>query len=148
MKFKNLFSVQIQDTVHKRKQLTIKQCEEWLSLVAKNQSKITLRIIDENESKRLNKQFRNKSTPTNILSFLMLEDPIEGDLVLCHPVIKKEAKAQSKKILNHYAHLIIHGYLHLLGYDHQNNADADKMEKMEIKILSKFNINDPYKDYK
>jgi len=78
MKFKNLFSVQIQDTVHKRKQLTIKQCEEWLSLVAKNQSKITLRIIDENESKRLNKQFRNKSTPTNILSFLMLEDPIEG----------------------------------------------------------------------
>ena len=148
MKFKNLFSVQIQDTVHKRKQLTIKQCEEWLSLVAKNQSKITLRIIDENESKRLNKQFRNKSTPTNILSFLMLEDPIEGDLVLCHPVIKKEAKAQNKKILNHYAHLIIHGYLHLLGYNHQNNADADKMEKMEIKILSKFNINDPYKDYK
>ncbi len=78
----------------------------------------------------------------------MLEDPIEGDLVLCHPVIKKEAKAQNKKILDHYAHLIIHGYLHLLGYDHQNNADADKMEKMEIKILSKFNINDPYKDYK
>jgi len=69
-------------------------------------------------------------------------------LVLCHPVIKKEAKAQNKKILDHYAHLIIHGYLHLLGYDHQNNADADKMEKMEIKILSKFNINDPYKDYK
>ncbi len=78
----------------------------------------------------------------------MLEDPIEGDLVLCHPVIKKEAKAQNKKIRDHYAHLIIHGYLHLLGYDHQNNADADKMEKMEIKILSKFNINDPYKDYK
>ena len=148
MKYKNLFSVQIQDTVHKRKQLTIKQCEEWLSLVAKNQSKITLRIIDENESKRLNKQFRNKSTPTNILSFLMLEDPIEGDLVLCHPVIKKEAKAQNKKILNHYAHLIIHGYLHLLGYDHQNNADADKMENIERKILSKFNISDPYKDYK
>ena len=147
MKYKNLFSVQIQDTVHKRKQLTIKQCEEWLSLVAKNQSKITLRIIDENESKRLNKQFRNKSTPTNILSFLMLEDPIEGDLVLCHPVIKKEAKAQNKKILNHYAHLIIHGYLHLLGYDHQNNADADKMENIERKILSKLNISDPYKDY-
>ena len=148
MKFKNSFSVFVQDTVHNRKQLSKKQCVEWLSLVAKNQSKITLRIIDENESKRLNKQFRNKSTPTNILSFLMLEDPIEGDLVLCHPVIKKEAKAQNKKILNHYAHLIIHGYLHLLGYDHQNNADADKMEKMEIKILSKFNINDPYKDYK
>ena len=148
MKCKNSFSVFLQDTVHNRKQLSKKQCVEWLSLVAKNKSKITLRIVDENESKILNKKFRNKDTSTNILSFLMLEDPIEGDLVLCHPVIKKEAKAQNKKIQDHYAHLIIHGYLHLLGYDHQNNADADKMEKMEIKILSKFNINDPYKDYK
>ena len=78
----------------------------------------------------------------------MLEDPIEGDLVLCHPVIKKEAKVQNKKIRDHYAHLIIHGYLHLLGYDHQNNTDADKMEKIERKILSKLNIDDPYKDYK
>lgn len=148
MKFKNSFSVFVQDTVHNRKQLSKKQCVEWLSLVAKNQSKITLRIVDENESKILNKKFRNKDTSTNILSFLMLEDPIEGDLVLCHPIIKKEAKAQNKKIRDHYAHLIIHGYLHLLGYDHQNNADADKMEKMERKILSKFNINDPYKNYK
>ena len=98
MKFKNLFSVFIQDTVHKRKQLTKKQCEEWLRLVAKNQSKITLRIVSENESQKLNKQFRNKDVPTNVLSFLMLEDPIEGDLVLCHHVIKKEAKAQNKKI--------------------------------------------------
>jgi probable rRNA maturation factor len=108
MKFKNLFSVFIQDTVHKRKKLTKKQCEKWLCLVAKNKSKITLRIVDENESKRLNKQFRNKDVPTNVLSFLMLEDPIEGDLVLCHPIIKKEAKAQNKKIRDHYAHLIIH----------------------------------------
>ena len=148
MKCKNSFSVFLQDTVHNRKQLSKKQCVEWLSLVAKNKSKITLRIVDENESKILNKKFRNKDTSTNILSFLMLEDPIEGDLVLCHPIIKKEAKAQNKKIQDHYAHLIIHGYLHLLGYDHQNNADADKMEKMEKKILNKFNINDPYKDYK
>ena len=79
MKFRNLFSVCIQDTVHKRKKLTKKQCEKWLCLVAKNKSKITLRIVDENESKRLNKQFRNKDVPTNVLSFLMLEDPIEGD---------------------------------------------------------------------
>ena len=118
-----------------------------MGLVAKNQSKITIRIVSENESKKLNKQFRNKDVATNVLSFLMLEDPIEGDLVLCHSVIKKEAKAHHKKIQDHYAHLIIHGYLHLLGYDHQNNVDADKMEKMEKKILSKFNINDPYKDY-
>ena len=144
MKFKNLFKVFIQDTVHKRKKLSIKQCEKWLSFVAKNQSRITLRIVDENESKKLNKQFRNKDSATNILSFLMLDNPIEGDLVLCHPIIRMEAKAQNKKIQDHYAHLIIHGYLHLLGYDHQNKVDADKMEKMERKILSKFNINDPY----
>lgn len=148
MKFKNSFSIFIQDTIHKRKQISKKQCQKWLSFVAKNQSKITLRIVNENESQRLNKQFRNKDTATNILSFLMLEDPIEGDLVLCHPVIKKEAKAQNKKIRDHYTHLIIHGYLHLLGYDHQNNTDADKMEKMERKVLSKLNIDDPYKDYK
>ena len=78
MKFKKIFSVFIQDTVHKRKQLTKRQCEEWLSLVAKNQSKITLRIVSENESQKLNKQFRNKDVPTNVLSFLMQEDPIEG----------------------------------------------------------------------
>ena len=69
MKFKNLFSVFIQDTVHKRKQLTKKQCEQWLGLVAKNQSKITIRIVSENESKKLNKQFRNKDVATNVLSF-------------------------------------------------------------------------------
>ena len=148
MKFKNSFSIFIQDTIHKRKQISKKQCEEWLSFVAKNQSKITLRIVNENESQKLNKQFRNKDAATNILSFLMLDNPIEGDLVLCHPIIKREAKAQNKKILDHYAHLIIHGYLHLLGYDHQNNADAAKMEKKEIEILNKFNINDPYKDNK
>jgi len=146
--FKNSFSIFIQDTIHKRKQISKKQCEEWLSFVAKNQSKITLRIVNENESQKLNKQFRNKDAATNILSFLMLDNPIEGDLVLCHPIIKREAKAQNKKILDHYAHLIIHGYLHLLGYDHQNNADAAKMEKTEIEILNKFNINDPYKDNK
>ena len=71
MKFKNSFSIFIQDTIHKRKQISKKQCIEWLSLVAKNQSKITLRIVNEDESQKLNKQFRNKDTATNILSFLM-----------------------------------------------------------------------------
>jgi probable rRNA maturation factor len=116
--------------------------------LATEPSDITLRIVDKKESKKLNKQFRNKIGATNILSFQMNENPIEGDLVLCHPVIKKEAKTQGKKIINHYAHLIIHGYLHLLGYDHQNKVDADKMETMERKILSKFNIDDPYSDNK
>ena len=87
MKFKNLFSVFIQDTVHKRKKLTKKQCEKWLCLVAKNKSKITLRIVDENESKRLNKQFRNNNKATDILSF---------------PFDKKKKNLQEKLYWRHY----------------------------------------------
>ncbi|MBT3826606.1 MAG: rRNA maturation RNase YbeY [Nitrosomonadales bacterium] len=148
MPSKNPISVFIQDTIHKRKKLSKKQCEKWLGAIAKPESDITVRIVTLNESRELNQQYRNKIGATNILSFLMSEDPIEGDLVLCHSIVKKEAKDQGKKILDHYAHLIIHGYLHLLGYDHQNKADADKMEMQEKKILNKFNINDPYRDYK
>lgn len=148
IRHKKIVSISIQDTIHKKKYLTKKQCEKWVGALATEPSDITLRIVDKNESKKLNKQFRNKIGATNILSFQMNANPIEGDLVLCHPVIKKEAKTQGKKIINHYAHLIIHGYLHLLGYDHQNKVDADKMETMERKILSKFNIDDPYSDNK
>ena len=87
------------------------------------------RIWLHHSLEKLNKQFRNKIGATNILSFQMNENPIEGDLILCHSIIKSEAKEQGKKIIDHYAHLIIHGYLHLLGYDHQNDKDADKMVK-------------------
>lgn len=142
----NLVSVSIQDTIHRRNCLLKKQCEQWLNAIAISKSFITLRIVDKIESEKLNKQFRNKIGATNVLSFQMNENPIEGDLILCHSIIKSEAKEQGKKIIDHYAHLIIHGYLHLLGYDHQNDKDADKMEKMEKKILKKFNIKDPYCD--
>ena len=142
----NLVSVFIQDTIHKRNCLLRKQCEQWLNAIAISKSFITLRIVDKKESEKLNKQFRNKIGATNVLSFQMNENPIEGDLILCHSIIKSEAKKQGKKIIDHYAHLIIHGYLHLLGYDHQNDKDAVKMEMMEKKILRKFDIDDPYLD--
>ena len=107
-------------------------------------SSITIRIVDEKESESLNYTYRNQKKPTNILSFIISEKPLVGDLVLCHPVIKNEARIQHKKIISHYAHLLIHGYLHLLGYSHDKKLDADKMEKKEIQILRKYGFQNPY----
>jgi len=75
---------------------------------------------------------------------MLSENPVIGDIILCHPVIKDEARNQNKKIQSHYAHLLIHGYLHLLGYSHNKKLDADKMEKKEIQILRKYGFQNPY----
>ena len=100
--------------------------------------------MDEKESQKINHQFRKKNQPTNVLSFLIQDSPLVGDLILCHPVIKKEALIQKKKLMDHYAHLIIHGSLHLLGYDHENTSDANIMERKEIMLLKKIGIDNPY----
>jgi probable rRNA maturation factor len=122
----------------------MKDCRLWLNSVIKKDSSITIRIVDENESKSLNYNYRNQNKPTNVLSFILSENPLIGDIVLCHPVIKKEAGSQNKKILSHYAHLLIHGYLHLIGYSHDKNQDAEEMEKKEIQILKKNGFQNPY----
>ena len=137
-------SICIQDTLHKNKILKMKDCRLWLNSVIKKDSSITIRIVDENESKSLNYNYRNQNKPTNVLSFILSENPRIGDIVLCHPVIKKEAGSQNKKILSHYAHLLIHGYLHLIGYSHDKNQDAEEMEKKEIQILKKNGFQNPY----
>jgi probable rRNA maturation factor len=137
-------SICIQDTLHKNKILKMKDCRLWLNSVIKKDSSITIRIVDENESKSLNYNYRNQNKPTNVLSFILSENPLIGDIVLCHPVIKKEAGSQNKKILSHYAHLLIHGYLHLIGYSHDKNQDAEEMEKKEIQILKKNGFQNPY----
>jgi|TARA_B110000037_G_scaffold98708_1_gene115562 probable rRNA maturation factor len=137
-------SICIQDTLHKNKILKMKDCRLWLNSVIKKDSSITIRIVDENESKSLNYNYRNQNKPTNVLSFILSENPLIGDIVLCHPVIKKEASSQNKKILSHYAHLLIHGYLHLIGYSHDKKQDAEEMEKKEIQILKKNGFQNPY----
>ena len=137
-------SICIQDTLHKNKILKMKDCRLWLNSVIKKDSSITIRIVDENESKSLNYNYRNQNKPTNVLSFILSENPLIGDIVLCHPVIKKEAGSQNKKILSHYAHLLIHGYLHLIGYSHDKKQDAEEMEKKEIQILKKNGFQNPY----
>ena len=134
----------IQDTIHTRKLLSKKKCTLWLSQIVKAETTLTIRIVDEAESQSLNNQYRKKNEPTNVLSFLINDNPLLGDIILCHSVIKKEALAQKKRIADHYAHLIIHGYLHLIGFDHTQNDDALTMENKEIAVLKKLGIKNPY----
>ena len=141
---KENISIYIKDTLHKNKILKLKDCKLWLSSIFQKNSSITIRIVSEKESESLNYSYRNQKKPTNILSFSLSENPIIGDIILCHPIIKNEAKIYNKKIHSHYAHLLIHGYLHLLGYSHDRELDASKMEKKEIQILKKYGFENPY----
>ena len=105
---------------------------------AANASDVTLRIVGEAEGRRLNRTYRKKNYATNVLSFQ------SGDVVLCHPVIRREARAQGKTLPAHYAHLVVHGVLHLRGYDHEKKRDAARMEAREIRILRRVGIANPY----
>jgi probable rRNA maturation factor len=109
---------------------------------ARHASGVTLRIVGEREGRRLNAAFRKKDRPTNVLSFPYGGG--SGDVVLCHPVIAREARAQGKPLAAHYAHLVVHGILHLRGYDHEKKRDALRMERREISILRRLGFPDPY----
>jgi len=103
---------------------------------------ITLRIVGRTESQKLNKRFRKKNYATNVLSFPYGGG--SGDVVLCHPVIAREAREQGKSLRAHYAHLVVHGILHLRGHDHLRRSAAARMEKAEIRILRRLGFSDPY----
>jgi len=137
-------SLSIQDTVNKKNYLKKKDVLRWLNYFIKTDSTITIRIAQLNEAKQLNFTYRKINKATNVLSFLIASKPLVGDIILCHDIIKTEAQEQKKKLRDHYAHLIIHGCLHLLGYDHELDADANKMEKKEINILKAIGITNPY----
>jgi len=109
----------------------------------------SIQITTAEEMQQLNKQYRNKDQPTNVLSFPMqLPEEIDlcllGDIALCAPIINDEAKSQSKKENAHWAHMVVHGMLHLQGFDHAENSAAEEMEQLEIKILSGLGITNPY----
>jgi probable rRNA maturation factor len=104
---------------------------------------IVLRVVGATESRKLNRKYRAKNQPTNVLSFAYGAG--SGDVVLCHPVISRESAQQGKSLRAHYAHLVVHGVLHLRGYDHRTRRQAARMEKREIGILRRLGFGDPYR---
>ena len=132
------------------------QLIEWLNkainTLCEEQQEITVRFVSEQESAQLNGQYRNKPKPTNVLSFPFesppgLDLPLLGDLVICQAVIEQEALAQQKPLMHHYAHMVVHGCLHLFGYDHIEDGEAEQMESLEISLLNALGIDDPYQDH-
>lgn len=119
-----------------------------LAVLGPGPGDLTIRIVDEAESQALNRRYRGKDKPTNVLSFPydgeMLDVAILGDLVICAPVVASEATDQGKDVRAHWAHMIVHGCLHLLGYDHEIESEADAMEQLEREILGKLGFPDPY----
>ena len=117
----------------------------------KTNAEVTIRLVDIEESQQLNHQYRDKNKPTNVLSFEfdappMVELDFLGDLIICKQVIEKEALEQNKPLLHHWAHMVVHGSLHLLGYDHIEEDEAVAMETLETQLLAKLAIDDPYCD--
>ncbi|MBD2858733.1 rRNA maturation RNase YbeY [Spongiibacter sp. KMU-158] len=115
----------------------------------REQAELTIRLVDEAESQALNHQYRGKDKPTNVLSFPAdlppeLELPLLGDLVICKQVVEREAVEQHKPLQHHWAHMVIHGILHLLGFDHIEDDEAEFMEAREIALLAQLDIDNPY----
>ena len=120
----------------------------WVKAALMQEAEIVLRIVDEAEGCELNHQFRNKEYATNVLTFIYDDmQPLTGDIVLCAPVVSKEAQQQHKNLTAHYAHLTVHGILHLQGYDHIEEAEAVVMEQMETQILARLGYDDPYTEH-
>jgi probable rRNA maturation factor len=103
---------------------------------------VVLRVVGAREGRELNRRFRGRNYATNVLSFPYGRGT--GDIVLCHPVVEKEARAQRKALAAHYAHLVVHGVLHLHGFDHAKRADASRMEREEVRRLRRLGFGDPY----
>jgi probable rRNA maturation factor len=111
---------------------------------------IGVSVVGPAESRRLNARYRGKDKPTNVLSFPVPELPVTGpqplgDLVICPQVLRTEAREQHKSLRAHWAHLVVHGSLHLIGYDHEHDADADRMERREIAVLRRLGFKNPYR---
>lgn len=118
------------------------QVRRWVTAAAEMPLRLTVRFVSAAEGRALNRSYRNKDYATNVLTFPYAVG--QGDIAVCEAVIRKEAKAQGKTLRDHFAHIIIHGVLHLQGYDHERAEDAQVMEEKERRILKRFRIADPY----
>lgn len=121
------------------------QFKKWAKAALRVDTEVTIRIVDEAEGRALNLAYRGKDYATNVLTFPLIETPhLMGDIVICAPVVAAEAVTQNKPLEAHFAHLTVHGMLHLGGFDHETEAQAELMEAIEIQILAKLGYANPY----
>lgn len=123
------------------------QFKRWMKAALAQPAEVTVRVVNAAEGRNLNSAFRGKDHATNVLTFIYHEsvnDRLQGDIVLCAPVVAREAREQKKNLTHHYAHLTVHGVLHLAGHDHVAVADADAMEAHEVAILGRLKVPNPY----
>ena len=128
--------------------------QRWLDaavLPFQKEAEVTIRLVDEAESNQLNLTYRGKDKPTNVLSFPFecppgIELPLLGDLIICRQVVEREAGEQNKPLLAHWAHMVVHGSLHLLGYDHIDDEEAEEMEALEVEFMQALGYDNPYQD--
>ena len=148
------FSIDISSVGANHPLPTQKQCLDWFKAALPPEitlAEVTLKIVDTEEGALLNQQYREKQGPTNVLSFPyrvpgQSKHQLLGDLVICAPLVEKEAAAQGKSVEAHWAHLVVHGTLHLLGYDHIEVKEAEEMEQLEVEILEALGFPSPYGD--
>ena len=139
-------SLQFADATH-RTLLPRHKVARWIRAGLELPARITVRIVGEEEGRALNRDYRHKDYATNVLTFDYVQEPeTEADLVLCAPVVTREAAAQRVEVAAHYAHLLVHGTLHAQGYDHEDDGpEAACMEARETEILAGLGIADPYR---
>ena len=138
--------ITVQNASTARNVPTAARIRQWARAALGVDAQVTIRIVGQTEGRLLNRSYRRKDYATNVLTFVFRDSaPLEGDIALCAPVITREARAQRKTVAAHYAHMIVHGLLHLQGYDHENDHDAAVMEKRERALLARFGYPDPYK---
>jgi len=132
-----------------RKLLTRAALTRWVGAALFAPAELTLRFVDSEEGRVLNRGYRGKDYATNVLTFAYAEseeDPVSGDIILCCPVVEREAQEQGKPLVAHYAHLIVHGVLHAQGYDHEDDEEAAEMEAIETELMAALGYPDPYAD--
>ncbi|AQT59729.1 rRNA maturation RNase YbeY [Cellvibrio mixtus] len=149
------YQIDIESNSQSQQIPALAELERWVSAALQSQkledAEVSLYIVDEDESQELNNQYRGKDYPTNVLSFPAdipeeVGVPLLGDLVVCAPVVEREAREQGKTLAAHWAHMLVHGSLHLLGFDHIDDGEAEEMEALETEIITGLGYPAPYQE--
>lgn len=138
-------TLHVQHALAGRKIPSRSQLRTWAQAALERDATVTVRVVGTREARTLNRCYRGKDYATNVLTFVFRDrPPFEGDLALCAPVVAREARAQKKSVAAHFAHLTVHGVLHLQGYDHETDAEAAVMERRETAVVTRLGFPDPY----